>query len=347
MNEKTVILHLRRDFAPGFGELVGADLVREAHRLRAERPALPASAVLVRCRSLEPASAVRVVHHAPGVEAPIALVAGRHSECDLGTIPGASLRHAIVLLWPPAAGEELASAEVLDLGTQTGLALPDGRLAMRVAGRAPIRFGIGSADVLILHAPAGEPLALEPADLANLRQAVPERAEVTEHASRPYTRHLDVSGVGEPEQESPPDLEKSCVALRAKPSRDRTFGSEHLMLTQLVRLGEGHAGARVCVRARDLERGVRLGRYLRCRGASVLGRDDHVSRVHALVLDRGGHRWLFDTASTNGTVVVDVDTGAVSGPVRGERTFALLDGQAPSLAGQVAVLDVGVPEAPF
>ena len=69
-------------------------------------------------------------------------------------------------------------------------------------------------------------------------------------------------------------------------------------------------------------------------------------RVHALVLDRGRRRWLFDTASTNGTQVVDLDTGMATGPVRGERTFTLLDGQAPALAGQLALLDVGTPDVP-
>ncbi len=346
MNDRTVILHVRRDFRPDFGELVGADQVAEMHRLRAEQPTLPASAVFVRWRGgTTTARVTKLVHHPFGVEAPVALVAGRHSECDLGRIPGASLRHALILLWPPAGEAELPLAEVLDLGTQTGIALADGQLAMRVAGSMPIRFGVASADVVIVHAPAGEPLALEPSVLSRQLREVSGCAEVTAHANQPYTRHLDISGpvVEDGSSHDPPG---SCVAVPVKPGRDRTFGSEHLMLTQCVRIGEGNASAKVQVRAEDLERGVRLGRYLRCRGASVLGRDDHVSRVHALVLDRDGRRWLFDTASTNGTAVVDVDTGVATGPVRGERTFALLEGQAPSLAGQVALLDVGVPDAP-
>ncbi len=340
------MLHVRRDFRSGFGELVGADLVKEAHRVRAERPELPASVVLIHCRGAEPVSVARVVHHPIGVEAPIALVAGRHSECDLGSIPGASLRHALILLWPPAGDQTSPFAEVLDLGTQTGIALPDGRSAMRVAGSEPIRVGVASADVALLHARAGQPLPLEPSGLSELLGEVPGRVEVTEHANQPYTRHLDITRLRDLKAQSPDDAGKSCIEVPVKPAPERTFGSEHLMLTQMIRLDRGHAGARVNVRAEDLERGVRLGRYLRCRGSSVLGRDDHVSRVHALILDRGGHRWLFDTASTNGTEVVDVDTGVVTGPVRGARTFALLEGQAPSLAGQVALLEIGMPSAP-
>ena len=38
MNDRTVILHVRRDFRPGFGELIGSEVVAEANRLRAERP---------------------------------------------------------------------------------------------------------------------------------------------------------------------------------------------------------------------------------------------------------------------------------------------------------------------
>ncbi len=345
MNDRTVILHVRRGFAPDLDTIVDDDLLAEAKRLRAERARLPASAVFVHWRDAESVSKVRVVHHPLGVEAPIALVAGRHSECDLGSIPGASLRHALILLWPPGDGSPLPWVEVLDLGTQTGIALPDGQTATRVATSKPIRFGVASADVMILHAPAGEPLALEPAELSRHFRQVPDPSAVIPHAHQPYTRHLDVSGT-ELEAGIPSAGEEGCVEVPVEPSGDRTFGSEHIMLTQIIRLGARHAGAKVNVRAKDLERGVRLGRYLRCRGASVLGRDDHVSRVHALVLDRGGHRWLFDTASTNGTAVVDVDTGLMTGPVRGERTFALGERQAPALAGQVAVLEVGTPSAP-
>ncbi len=341
MNDRTEIHHIRRGFPPGFGELAGTDLVKEAERLRAERLDLPASAVLMHWHGAEATSMTRLVHHPFDVEAPVALVAGRHSECDLGRIPGASLRHALILLWPPTGGEP-PFAEVLDLGTRTGISLLDGRLAARVASSLPIRIGVASADVVILHAPAGEPLPLEPTVLERSLREVPDQVEVTPRANRPYTRHLDVSSYGMGDH----DDEKSCVEVPVKPGHDGTFGSEHSMLTQIIRLGDGHFNAKVNVRAEDLERGVRLGRYLRCRGASVLGRDDHVSRVHALVLDRGGHRWLFDTASTNGTKVVNVDTGVATGPVRGQRTFALLEGQAPSLAGKVALLEIGTPGAP-
>jgi FHA domain len=356
MNERTVMLHLRRAFQPEFDKLVGAELVAEAQRLRMERHELPASAVLVYCRDAESVTMTRVIHHPPEVDAPAALVAGRHSECDLGRIPGASLRHALILLWPPTGDRELPFAEVIDLGTQTGIALPDGRLAMRVASSESLRFGVADADVVIVHARGGEPLPLEPADLARLRCEVPERAEVATHDGRPYTRHLNVGTAGDvtvPGEVSgtaeagaaAADDHTSCEMIPVEPSGRRTFGAEHAMLTQYISLG-GHLSAKVNVRAEDLERGVRLGRYLRCRGASVLGRDGHVSRVHALVLDRGGRRWLFDTASTNGTFVVDVESGVASGPVRGERTFALLEGQAPALAGQVALVEVGTPSAP-
>ena len=345
LNDKTVILHVRRSFEPDFGEQARADLVEEANRLREERPALAASAILVHWRGAERGSVARVVHHPPGVEAPIALVAGRHSECDLGSIPGASLRHALILVWPPAGERKRPLVEVLDLGTQTGITLPDGRLVTRVATSKPVRFGIASADVLILHAAAGEPLSLEPADLKGQLSETLDPTEVTPHANPGYTRHVDIAASGGVDEDDPPVDAESCVEISVKPGQERTFGPEHMMLTQIVHLGD-HAGAKVNVQAKDLERGVRLGRYLRCRGASVLGRDGHVSRVHALVLDRGGHRWLFDTASTNGTQVVDVDTGLASGPVRGERTFALHEGQAPSLAGQVAVLEVGTPATP-
>lgn len=345
MNDRTTFHHIRRDFQPGFGELVGADMVKEANRLRAEEPGLPASAVLVRWRGKEPVSMTRVIHHPPGVEAPIALVAGRHTRCDLKSIHGASLRHALLLFWPPTGETELPFAEVIDLGTRTGISLLDGRLAARLASCDPIRFGVASADVVILHALAGEPFPVEPAVLSRLLGKLPDRAEVTLHGNWPHTLHLDVSGTADPDGGRAHAANESCVVIRADRSEAYTFGSENAMLTQVFSLGEGHLNAGIQVRAKDLERGVRLGRYKRCRGSSALRLDERISRVHAHVLDRGGRRWLFDTASTNGTKVVAVDTGETTGPVRGERTFTLLEGQAPSLAGKVVILNVGLPVA--
>ena len=342
MNEKTVALRLRRDFRPGFGKLLGADMLKEAERLRIDQPDLPATAVLVHWRGEEPSSLVRVVHHPPEIRAPMALVAGRHSECDLGSIPGASLRHAIFLIWPPSEPQASPYAEAIDLGTQTGISLPDGRLAVRVASSQPLRLGVASADVVILHARPGEPLS---AALPKLEDAL-QRADVTVFSHSSQTRHVDVSGVINLGAVGDGDPGKSCVMIPIGSGTDPGIGSEHVMLTQVLRLSEVHFSTRIQVRAEDLERGVRLGRYQRCRGASGFSRDERVSRVHAFVLDRGGRRWLFDTASTNGTKVVNVDTGQSTGPVRGKRTFALAAGQAPSLAGQVAVLDVGVPDIP-
>lgn len=344
MNERTQVHHVRRYFEPGFGKAVGADMVKEAERLRDREPGLPASAVFVHWRGEAPVAMTRVIHHPPGVDAPVALVAGRHTQCDFKCIPGASLRHALLLFWPPAGDTGLPSAEAIDLGTRTGISLVNGSLATRVATSDPLRFGVASADVVILHARAGEGFPADPSVLSGLSAKLPDRAEVTLRGAVPDTLHLDVSGTASPGGES---IDAgSCVAARADPSGSHTFGSENAMLTQVFRLDESHLNAGIHVRAQDLERGVRLGRYKRCRGSSALGLADCVSRVHALVLDRAGRRWLFDTASTNGTKVVAVGTGETIGPVRGERTFALFEGQAPALAGQVAILTVGAPPVP-
>ena len=100
MNERTAYHHVRLGFHPNFGKTIGADLVREVARLRAESPDHPASAVLVQWHGDQPVSTARLIQHPLDVEAPIALVAGRHSRCDLGSIPGASLRHALMIFWP-------------------------------------------------------------------------------------------------------------------------------------------------------------------------------------------------------------------------------------------------------
>jgi hypothetical protein len=54
----------------------------------------------------------------------------------------------------------------------------------------------------------------------------------------------------------------------------------------------------------ELQRGLLLGRYDRCRDVTAFRTNPQVSRVHALAVMRRGRLFVIDTGSTNGTEIV-------------------------------------------
>ncbi|PIE18043.1 MAG: hypothetical protein CSA65_06315 [Proteobacteria bacterium] len=61
--------------------------------------------------------------------------------------------------------------------------------------------------------------------------------------------------------------------------------------------------------SRATKRGVLLGRFRRCNGASILT-DDCISRVHLLIVEVGEHLYTIDTGSTTGTWVSIAGAGS-------------------------------------
>ena len=82
--------------------------------------------------------------------------------------------------------------------------------------------------------------------------------------------------------------------------RDRTGQIRSFRSGKLVCLEQPAA---VAANLAQLKDGLLLGRYLRCAGSGNLSGFKRASRVHCLVQLRREKLWLFDTASTNGTVV--------------------------------------------
>lgn len=255
-------------------------------------------------------------------DGPIAISLGRHSRCDVAEIPGAALRHALLLLWSDR-------MEALDLATGIGLSVGGGAPALHVAGSGAVRFGVGAAEVLVLPAAPGAPLA--PQGAATLLQQV--KADVRERLAPGDRAPVPVVGRTDLVWAAPLQRTEASVAfdvLRAAPTS--------IVSTRTLR------GGAVAIRVRpdEVVDGVLLGRYERCRGARALQRCDLVSRVHALVFSRGGVTYVADVGSTNGTTVdgrcVEVqrlDDG-MHLALAGVEVVLLVDGETPNVPPGVA-----------
>lgn len=257
--------------------------LEELHARREARLGSPAVGVVVHRRGVARPVRCGVVFVDDRLRDPRAIVFGRHPSCDLAGLRDASLRHGLLLVWP-GAKDGLPPLEVLDLRSRSGLVLSRHETFRHVRSPGPLRFGVGSDELTVLHAPAGGRFPAElPSELDGW-------AELERQIAVGLTRPLA----------HPAATNVSFVHRR----EDGT----------LVRLLDGglalEEGAHVVRTSREqLRAGLLLGRYARCDEASTLGSDRLVSRVHALVVERRGALYVVDVGSSNGTRVVDARTG--------------------------------------
>lgn len=239
---------------------------------------------------------------------PVALVAGAHTECDLARLPGASLRHAVLLAWAPTASGP-GVVEVIDLRSASGIAVPRDMQQEGMDG-----VGVGNASVFVVQAGQDEHLHQHP-----LRSA------------------LDLPKLSLARAEPPciTRFERSAVRHSGDIGRTRVDGP--------VKVLAGRRSVLLAMSDEAWEGGVMLGRYDRC--DVQLGRSDRVSRVHALLLERRGKRFVVDCGSTNGTAVADVARDSVQELASHRRVVELPPIHRLELAGSVPIMVVSLPEA--
>jgi hypothetical protein len=264
---------------------------------------------------------------------PRALVLGRHSEADTPPLPGASLRHAVVLAWPSPAGEP-PRVEVIDLHTDVGIGVVGGAAA-HLENTGPMVFGIGAADVVVVPVAARDPVA--PAGARGLlRSLVGQRPPVRrwrdgasdggslaqvlawhDELVRAGARRTGSDAAGDAPRVDvraeavrlPQPVRRSTPREPLDPAwRRQTVTSSSIVaspdrLAQLRgRGGDDDAPLVVSSTWAELEDGILLGRYPRCVAHDSIN-DDGVSRVHALVVARRQRLFVVDTGSTNGTTL--------------------------------------------
>jgi hypothetical protein len=276
-----------------------------------------------------------LVFHDAGDTGPLAVVLGRHDHCDLAEIPGAALRHALVLMWPAAHGDA-ARLEALDLKTGIGLGTTGGEVALHVEGTQALRFGVGVADVVAVGAAPGAPLfdgspedllarlAREPTPvrrhapepgvpLAQLAELVEQQA-ASDHAPR-----LEVGSEKPSESDAVSALDDSAAVVGfTRATRSKIVTSSHFAAQMQAEASPTDVPVLVHAAWSALEEGLLLGRYERCAAHESLAEDSGVSRVHAALLVRRDSLFVIDTGSTNGTRVKR-DDGSVVELGRGKR----------------------------
>jgi hypothetical protein len=232
------------------------------------------------------------------LDRPTALVVGSHPCADIVLGPDVSLRHAAVLVWPHES-EGAPEIEVLDLRTSTGI----GRGARSVSGLladGAVQFTVGTTRLTIVALAPHESAPHYPDELDRriTRARVQEvvglddiRRDRDQHRGR-MSRRLDdrdrraLTGVSVVTTASP--------FAKRNPSTGFAHGTPHSLVVDATE--------------EDWANGIVVGRDARCTGASM-AQNTNISRVHALLLARRGRLFVVDTGSTNGTTVVDSDTG--------------------------------------
>jgi hypothetical protein len=227
------------------------------------------------------------------------IVVGRHDHCDLvlEDEDSVSLRH--VLLRVSALDDGFPVLNVLDLETRGGFELSDGSRQRCVVATGPLVFRVGVHSLVAL--PMGVQVERE------LPAPVIDRAEAD-----PY--------VVKPERVEPVQVPRRVTRITQIPSSVRIgtgsfAGVPHESSAGRYEVVLECAGKRAAIRlsARDVEHGVLIGRNEKCIDAGLRAiLSEACSRVHALIIREKDGVFLYDTASTGGTVSANVRVRCVA-----------------------------------
>lgn len=248
-----------------------------------------------------PGVAVFAIHRVEGMaghlwleasEALRAGVIGRHSCVDLFLEgdEGLSLRHLLVLVRQVAGSLWL---RVVDLATPAGFQAEEGGVLRAVEANGVLVLAAASFSFFVVPTGGG---AVWDRDAEDPWSTLPRR--VCEASPREVPPRAPRRKVHAGEGTSVSFLEglEEPGPLPALLPGERVEG--HLWLA------DGHGEVLLPVGARPLERGLILGRYSRCNGATATMTNE-VSRVHAVVMAIDGQLHLMDAGSTNGIFLDD------------------------------------------
>lgn len=250
-------------------------------------------------------------------------VVGRHDQADLRLVedPWIANRQLAVLVHPLTSWEpDRLRYSVIDLRTHHPMISESGAELASLVAEGPFIAQLGRYALYVL--PTGDPTDFpdrgeDAWDMLPERVLLDRRAPVA-NANRVHEARnvaLDALRAARPRVEPRVSRDRSSVITSIGPlmkpderlrARDEPVVGELEVMTEDAR-------AVYAVGARALERGILLGRLPRCDGAGVLSRD-RISRAHLLIKRVESVLIALDTASTNGTVMIE--PGLLAGPVR-------------------------------
>jgi len=297
MRPATVVRH------GGLRELFVGAYAKFAERCReVEEPGL--AVIAVEERTGRAAGLVRLCAR---VERHVGAIVGRHDACDLylNASDRLALRHLAVILDPVTswrAGDKGVRYRVLDLRTSEGFTDEDGRTlrGLKCEGPAVLRCA-GHALFVI---PLGDPTDW-PESAADAWSCLPERVyfdEVDQFPQGSMPRMMAPVRRSSGLVATPGELRRSVITRTHGP-RDTGVGlvDEPGDLAGTLELIGPSFRETIRIGHDALKDGVLLGRYARCDGATGLGDDTTLSRVHALLIQIDDTMLVVDTASSNGT----------------------------------------------
>lgn len=224
----------------------------------------------------------------------VAAIIGRHDQCDLFLDKHSSLalRHLAVVLDPVqswASGSTTVHYRVLDLRTELGFLDEHGGAMRGLTTEGPAIVRCAGHGIFIM--PLGDSSDW-PEDPRQAWDMLPERVYLDELRGDPRgsLTNLPVKVKG-----------NTSAIFRTLGPRDTGVGLvDRGDVAGTLDISGPNLQGRLTLGERALRDGVMLGRYARCDGAALLD-DPSLSRVHVLLLHVEGALLAIDTASRNGT----------------------------------------------
>ncbi len=245
------------------------------------------------------------------------VVVGRHDHCDLVLDDelSVSLRH--VLLRVSALDDGFPVMNVLDLRTKDGFELSDGSRQRCVVATGPLVFRVGVHSLVAL--PNG--VRIEP----SLPAPVVDCADADPYVVR--AERVELAPVASAARPTRITSIPWSTPLGKPPERDAA-GEAHASSAARYEVYLEVSGSRAAVRlsSEDVDHGILVGRNEKCVDAGLRRiLNDYCSRVHALVIREKDGVFLYDTASTCGTVAHGARVRCVA--MSDEGTEVLIAGQ--------------------
>ena len=201
------------------------------------------------------------------------LIVGRHERCDvvLSRDQDVSLRH--VLIRATRGGHGQLNLRAIDLRSRCGLLSEDGQRCEAIASRGPLFLKVASYVVFLFPTGPSAKAWSHDAD-GTWRSFAPRSQEILPPPQPLKSRSAPAPGA----------VKLATITIQSSSPQAGDLTSSHAVWSD------------------QLERGILLGRDDRCSHGGV--DEGNLSRVHLVLLSVDDEVWAIDTASTNGTRVL-------------------------------------------
>jgi hypothetical protein len=229
--------------------------------------------------------------HIPVSLQPEFAIGGRHSQCDLLLAHDASVSLRHVAFAAARQGVDEVRIRVIDLQTGIALRTEEGNAVEALIAEGPLFISVGDYQLFLL--PTGSlARTLWGHSAEETWSTFPERVYLDRRIPP-----LGGSGLHPLLSDGPERRTITRIVSPPQPLGRRALPGDAGERVGKLELVAGQQKGAFTIHARDVARGILIGRYERC---SLGIPDESLSRVHALIIEHDGKIWVVDTASTYG-----------------------------------------------